>query len=177
MAKPRAKAEALQEKEIITSELAAIIGKTPQWIRQLTRDGVLKQSGRGKYVLGEAVQAYCEHVAGGREDDKRPRFIDEKTEHERIKKEKAAMELAEMKGKLHQAEDVEAVMNDMLGAFRQRIRAIPKRLAPELALITEQKQIQARIADVTDEALAELADYNPDKFLEERQRVDGDEDS
>ncbi|WP_217562763.1 hypothetical protein [Paenibacillus sp. GbtcB18] len=171
MAKPKAKAEALQEKEIITSELSAIIGKTPQWVRQLTRDGVLKQSGRGKYVLGEAVQAYCEHAAGGREDDKRPRFIDEKTEHERIKKEKAALELAEMQGDLHRSEDVEAVMNDMLGAFRQRIRAIPMRLAPELVGVEDLNVIKARIIEATDEALTELADYDPEKFRKEQVRV------
>jgi hypothetical protein len=67
LAKPKAKPEKLQDKEILTSELAAIVGKTPQWIRQLTRDNVLKQVSRGKYSLGEAVQAYCEHVFGGKE--------------------------------------------------------------------------------------------------------------
>ncbi|MEV2824385.1 hypothetical protein ABNF73_23085, partial [Paenibacillus larvae] len=45
-----------------------------------------------------------------------PRFINEKTEHERIKKEKAALELAVMKGELHRAEDVRAEMADRVSA-------------------------------------------------------------
>ncbi|PQP89666.1 hypothetical protein [Paenibacillus sp. AR247] len=169
MGNRKAKAESLQDREVITSELAAIVGKTPQWIRQLTRDGVLKQVDRGKYLLGKAVQAYCEHVSGGREDDKKPRFIDEKTEHERIKKEKAALELAEMQGELHRSEDVEAVMNDMLGAFRQRIRTIPMRLAPELIGQNDLNVIKGRLSAALDEALAELADYDPELFREEHQ--------
>lgn len=162
------KHEIQENREVITtSELAAIVGKTPQWIRQLTRDGVLKQVGRGKYILAGAIQAYCGHISGGIEDDKKPRYIDEKTEHERIKKEKAALELAEMQAELHRAEDVEAVMNDMLGAFRQRIRAIPMRLAPELMGQNKLNVIKGRLSASLDEALAELADYNPDLYRKE----------
>jgi hypothetical protein len=62
MAKQKAKGEALHEREILTSELGAIVGKTPQWIRQLTREGVLKQVDRGKYILGESVQAYIKCI-------------------------------------------------------------------------------------------------------------------
>ncbi|MDQ0114370.1 hypothetical protein [Paenibacillus harenae] len=166
--------EVLHEKIVGTSELAALVGKTPQWVRQLTRDGVLKQVERGKYLLGMAVQAYIEHASGGKEDDGKPRLVDHKTEHERIKTEKAALELAEMKGKLHRSEDVEAVMNDMLGAFRQRIRAIPMRLAPDLLNQMDLNVVKGKLAAVHDEALAELADYDPDKFREERTRADVD---
>ncbi|WP_160045739.1 hypothetical protein, partial [Paenibacillus sp. USDA918EY] len=111
--------------------MAAIVGKTPQWIRQLTRDGVLKQVDRGKYLLAEAVQAYCEHVSGGREDDKKPRFIDEKTEHERIKKEKAAIELEQLKGNLHAAADVEMLLSDLILTTKSRLLAVPNRIATE----------------------------------------------
>lgn len=51
----------IHETVIKTCELAAILGKTTSWIRQLTRDGVFKQVARGKYVLAQAVQDYNEH--------------------------------------------------------------------------------------------------------------------
>lgn len=174
MAKGKAEAENLATRVITTGELAAILDKSTRWIRQLTSENVLKQVGRGKYVLCEAVQAYNEHLLGGKEQDNKPRYIDEKTEHERIKKEKAALELAEMQGKLHAAEDVEAVMNDMLGSFRQRIRAIPMRMAPELVAQPDLNVIKGRLAAALDEALAELSDYNPERFAEERTRTDPD---
>lgn len=174
MAKKKAGAEKLNDRVVGTGELAAIIGKSDRWVRQLTGEKVLHQVERGKYILGESIQAYCEHIAGGKEDDKKPRFIDEKTEHERIKKEKAALELAEMQGELHRSADVEAVMNDMLGAFRQRIRAIPMRLAPELIGQGELNVIKGRLSAALDEALAELADYDPELFRQERARNDSD---
>jgi phage terminase Nu1 subunit (DNA packaging protein) len=157
-----------------TSELAAIVGKTPQWIRQLTRDGVLNQVGRGKYVLDEAVQAFIEHTAGGKEEDDKPRYIDHKTEHERIKAGKAALELAQMRGELHRAEDVEAVMNDMLAAFRQKILSIPTKLSPQLVAIGESNVIKGKLTTALHEALAELSDYDLDAFREDRAGADAD---
>lgn len=47
--------------EVSTSELAVIIGKSPQWVRQLTRDGVLTKISPGKYKLADAVQAFYEN--------------------------------------------------------------------------------------------------------------------
>ncbi|CDN41445.1 hypothetical protein [Paenibacillus sp. P22] len=174
MAKAKAEVESLPNREISTAELAAIVGKSTRWIRQLTGEGTLKQVGRGKYILTDAVQAYIEHASGGKEEDNKPRYIDHRTEHERIKTEKASLELAEMQGKLHAAEDVEAVMNDMLGSFRQRMRAIPMRMAPELVAQPDLNIIKGRLAAAIDEALAELADYDPERFAEERARTDPD---
>lgn len=160
----------IHETEVLTSELGQIVGKTPQWIRQLTRDGVLKQVSRGKYRLDQSVQAYIEYAAGGREDDGKPRYIDHKTEHERIKTERAAMELAVLRGELHHAEDVEAVMSDMLAAFRQKILAIPTKLAPELAGIEEINVVKGHLTRAMHEALSELADYNPTAFQDTSKR-------
>jgi phage terminase Nu1 subunit (DNA packaging protein) len=172
VAKPKGAAELFQNQEVITSELAAILGKTPQGIRQLTRDKVLVQSGRGKYVLGESVQAYIEHTQGGKEETDKPRFIDEKTDHERIKKERAALELARMRGEMHMAEDVEAVMSDMLAAFRQKILSVPTRLAPQLAGIEEINVIKGHLTRAMHEALSELSDYDPGKFKNTSKRAD-----
>lgn len=168
-AKPEVKQEKIKthELEIQTGELAAIVGKSDRWIRQLTKDKILTQVDRGKYILGETVQAYIEHVTGGKEEDNKPRFIDHKTEHERIKTEKAQLQLAQMRGELHTSEDVEAVMSDMLTAFRQKILTIPTKLAPQLTGIEDINIIKARLTKDLYEALTELSDYNPDLFRED----------
>ncbi|WP_409174821.1 hypothetical protein [Brevibacillus fortis] len=85
MAKPKVKTDRLQDREVSTSELALIVGKSPQWIRQLTRDNILVQVGRGKYSLGESIQAYIKHVEGESSDGKIS-YRDEKAAHEQIKK-------------------------------------------------------------------------------------------
>ncbi|MHA2852849.1 hypothetical protein ACXZ7E_02595 [Paenibacillus lautus] len=157
----KAKKKPHHEAVVITSELAAIVGKTPQWIRQLTRDGVLNQVGRGKYHLSESVQAYCEHAAGGREDDKKPRLIDYKTEHEKTKAEKAALELEEMKGNLHAAADVELLLNDLIQTTKSRLLAVPSRIATECE--NESAEIvESVVRREIENALSSLAKYSPE---------------
>lgn len=79
-----------------TTEFAALVGKTKQWINQLTREGVLEQVSRGKYDLQKAMQAYIAHVTGTPEEGKIS-FADEKAQHEQIKKEIAPLKSQSMR--------------------------------------------------------------------------------
>ena len=115
-----------------TSELAAIVGKSDRWIRQLTTDGILKQVKRGKYILSDAVQAYIAHIEGGKADDNRPRLRDEQAELTRIKKEIADLELSRLRGELHHAKDVETLVSDLILTTKAKLQAIPTKLAPRL---------------------------------------------
>lgn len=174
MVKAKTEAVKIHEQEIQTGELAAIVGKSDRWIRQLTTENVLTQVSRGKYILSDAVQAYIEHIAGGKEEDDKLRLIDHKTELMRINSEKAAIQLSQMRAELHTSEDVEEVMSDMLTAFRQKILAIPTKLAPQLLGIEDINAIKARLTKDLHEALTELTDYNPDMFREDAIGADPD---
>ncbi|MCM3567863.1 hypothetical protein [Neobacillus mesonae] len=164
MGKEKAKGETLYDSEILTGEFARLVGKTPQWIRQLTRDGVLKQCKRGKYFLGENLQAYIEHVQGGKEDSKKPRYVDAKTEHELIKKEKAELELRAIKGQLHEAKDVRAVMTDMILTTKSKLQSIPARVSPQLDGEPASK-IEKVLNTEISEALRSLSNYSPEQFM------------
>jgi hypothetical protein len=153
----------IHEIEIRTSELAAVVGKTSRWIRQLTSEGILKQISRGKYILGDAAQQYIEHIAGGKEDNTKPRYIDEKTEHERIKKEKATLELRMLQGKLHEANDVEKIMTDMILSAKSKLKALPTRLAPELENESA-AFIKKKLTTEIDAVLMSLSEYSPELF-------------
>lgn len=163
MAKPKAKAEKLQDKEILTSELAAIVGKTPQWLRQLTRDGVLHQVGRGKYKLDAAIQAYCEHISGGKEEEAKPRLIDYKTEHEKAKAEKASLELEQMKGNLHEAADVERLLSDLILTTKSRLLGVPSRISTDCENESADV-VESVVRREIETALSALAKYTPDKI-------------
>lgn len=163
MTKSKAKADNIQEQEVLTSELAAIVGKTPQWLRQLTHKKVLKQIGRGKYILGEAIQAYIEHVSGGREEEAKPRLIDYKTEHEKTKAEKAALELEQMKGNLHEVADVERLLSDLIITTKSRLLGIPSRIATECENESADV-VEGIIRREIENALSSLARYTPDKI-------------
>ncbi|SFA91753.1 hypothetical protein SAMN05216312_102228 [Cohnella sp. OV330] len=161
MAKSKAVAAPLHETEIQSQELAAIVGKSTRWIRQLTTEGVLKQSSRGKYILGEALQAYIEHAAGGKEDSKRPRFIDEKTEHERIKKEMAQLELEEKRKNLHTTADVLDAWGALMINFRERVIGLPPKMSGQLSYLTDEKEIRRLLEERLNDALFQLAKYDP----------------
>lgn len=163
MAKGETKGESLNDKEVLTGELASLLGKTPQWIRQLTREGVLKQCRRGRYILRENIHLYIEHVQGGKDESGKLKYSDVKTEHELVKKEKAEMELRVLKGQLHEAKDVRAVMTDMILTVKAKLQSIPARVAPQLdqePATTIEKTLDKEISG----ALRSLTDYSPELF-------------
>jgi len=154
----------IQDSIIGTGELAAIVGKSDRWIRQLTNEGVLKQVSRGKYVLSDAIQAYIEHVMGGKEDNNKPRYIDEKTEHERLKKERAALELQRLRGELHLAKDVELLVSDLILTTKTKLQAIPSKLAPKLDQ-EPRTVIERELRREINAVLESLANYEPSQEL------------
>lgn len=142
-----------------------IIGKTRQWVAELTKEGVLQQCGRGKYKLDENIQRYIEHLLGGKEDDKRPKLRDERAELVAIQKETARIKLQRMKGELHEAAEVEKIMNEMILTAKAKLLTIPSRLG--LQLENEPSHvIEAAIGKEINAALASLADYNPEMFTD-----------
>ncbi|MBU5672632.1 hypothetical protein [Paenibacillus brevis] len=163
MAKKKTEADKLHERVVGTGELAAIIGKSDRWVRQLTGEGILKQIERGKYNLGETIQAYVEHMSGGKEEDKKPRLIDYKTEHEKTKAEKAALELEQMKGNLHAAADVELLLSDLILTTKSRLLGVPSRISSECENESAEV-VEGVVRREIETALTSLAKYTPDKI-------------
>lgn len=160
MAQEKAERIPLHEQEIMTKELAAIIGKTERWINILKTDKVIDQVRRGKYILGPTVQALIEHAGGGKEESSKPRLIDYRTESEKLKAEKARLELGKLKGELHDASDVAELLDDLILTTKSRLLAIPARIATELeneSADTVEKVIRREIHT----ALEALAKYTP----------------
>lgn len=166
MSVTKTKAETLSELEIGTSELAKLVGKTPQWIRQLTRDGILTQCARGKYKVGQNILAYIEHVSGGKEDNGKPRFVDAKTEHEMLKKEKTELQVRQLRGQLHDANDVRAVMGDIILSAKSKLLSFPIRISPQLEGESA-KAIEKKLQDEITSILNVLVDYSPKLFEQE----------
>lgn len=161
MTKKKAEQTKVDEIEVGTAEFAVIIGKSDRWIRKITAEGILKQVSRGKYNLVSSVQAYIEHAEGGKEEDNQPRLIDHKTEHERIKAEIAALDLAEKQKNLHTTADVEYAWGVLLVQFRERLMSLPPNLSNELSYMTDSKGIRIMLENKFSEALIELSKYDP----------------
>ncbi|GAQ24231.1 hypothetical protein [Tepidanaerobacter syntrophicus] len=152
-----------------TKVLANIFGLTERRVRQLVEEGVIDRIGHGRYDLQDSLKKYIAFLraAASAEVDssKVKENLDyEKFLHERAKREKAELELAHLKGELHHSADVEKVMNDMLGAFRSKLLALPAKLAPMLIAQNTVATIQDMLQNEIYEALKELSNYDPELF-------------
>ena len=173
--------------------IANVFGVTVRRVQQLTQDGVLateQVGGRRKYNLAQSIQgyvAYWKDKATGTEKTKK----DAANESDKLaaevrlknaKAETAELELGELRGTLHSAEDVESVMTDHILLLRSMILALPGRLAVDVSSAATPTQAADIIKKECYAMLNQLADYeyNPDEYqrrVRERMgwdsRVDG----
>ena len=184
--------------EVSTSELAVVLGITARYVRQLTEDGRLLKSGRGRYPLAQSVQAYVSMKRDDEldDDDEETKKKDKKTE--RLKRESEAkykaakaaiaeMDAEERKGKMHRSEDVAAMTADLIFTVRGALIALPGRLAVDVIGIEDAAVASEIIRREVNLVMEELAgyEYDPAKYQErvrerlklEAELTGGDEDA
>ncbi|WP_121614778.1 hypothetical protein [Virgibacillus halodenitrificans] len=162
------------EYTVTTKELSEILNLSPRRIQQLTKESALVRSARGKYDLPSSIQAYIEYM--NEVPDEELDKVEEETLWTRARRQKAELELKIMQGEVHRSEDVESVMNDMLGAFRSQLLVIPGKVAPQLIAETDVEVIKDTVKKYVYEAMQELADYDPHVFYaksKDRLSIDG----
>ncbi len=145
-------------------------GVTDRRVRQLREEGIISEVARGKYDLIENTRKYCEYLrlqANANNDGKEVKlnYDTEKALHEKVKREKAELQFKVMKGELHRSEDVESVMTDMITRSKTKLLGIPPKVAPMVLGYKDISKVQLIIQNHIEEALNELADYDPQLFI------------
>lgn len=151
--------------------IAKLFGVSTRRVQQLTQEGIIQGEGRPvKYDLKTTIQAYIKYLsdkANGREKKE----TDSKAESARldgdarIKQAKAEIQelkLKELKGELHRAEDVEAIVTDHVMLLRSMLMAMPGKLAVDCAALDTAPQVADRIKQEVYQVLNSLADYKYD---------------
>lgn len=157
--------------------IAKIFGVSTRRIEQLKAEGIIKGQGKPtKYDLLPTIQAYIKYLsdkANGRAKKETDDQLetDKLTAEKRIKTAKAEMaemELAELQGKLHRAEDVEAITTDHVLFLRSMLMAMPGKLAVDLAGEHTAAEQAERVEAEVHHILNSLADYryDPAKYKE-----------
>ena len=169
--------------------IAKIFGVSTRRIEQLKAEGIIKGQGKPtKYDLLPTIQAYIKYLsdkANGREKkEKDVQLETDKLDAEKrikvAKAEVAEMELAELQGKLHRADDVEAITTDHVLFLRSMLMAMPGKLAVDLAgdhTAAEQAEVVKREVYHILDQLAGYR-YDPDEYkkrVKERQGWDNPE--
>jgi phage terminase Nu1 subunit (DNA packaging protein) len=155
---------------VSTTELAEVLGLTARRVQQLAQDGILNAEERGAYPLAESVQAYIEQRT--REKAAGSAELEKLEAEAKLKKAKAVMaeiEAQELQGKMHRAEDVEAAINDLVGAVRSAMVALPGRVATDAANASTPLEASEVIRSEVNKAMDELSRYTYDsgRFAEQ----------
>ncbi len=125
-----------------TQVIAKIFQVSTRRVEQLKTEGIIKGQGKPtKYDLMPTVMAYIKYLsdkANGREKKQVTSELEEQrlkaeVEIKQAKAKQAQMELKEIQGKLHRAEDVEAIFTDHVMFLRSMLMALPGKLAVDLA--------------------------------------------
>lgn len=160
--------------DVNQKELAAILGITDRRIRQLKNEFGLFEKGLSSdrktknYCLEKCVPEYINYkleaeAQGGTSYNKEK----EQAEHEQIKKKISILKLRKLKRELHEADDVEEFLTEMLVNFKNRLLSVPQKVAP---LIVSEDDINVIIDTLEREVFAsleELSEYDPLKIDKE----------
>lgn len=151
--------------------IAKIFGVTTRRIEQLKAEGIIQGCGKPtKYDLLPTIQAYIRYLsdkANGREKKETTAELEEQklraeVRIKRAKAEQADLALKEVQGKYHRAEDVEAVMTDIVFQLRALLMAMPGKLAVDLAGTHTAPEQADRVKQEIHYILNTLADYRYD---------------
>lgn len=147
-------------------ELAQCLGISSRRIRQLREEGLFQLSKADKgYNLEKSIQEYVEYKVNA-ETGRRASISKEQVqaEHEEVKMKISQLKLRKLRRELHEAADVEAFLTAMLLRFRNRLLAVPSKLAMQVA---GENDINTIIQVIRKEMLAvleELSAYDPDEI-------------
>ena len=158
--------ERVADMTVTTTQLAAVLGITNRRVQQLTQDGVLTTVSRGKFVLGDAVQAYNASTARGgltkeeAAEAKKLDHIKQKAEAT-LKASKAKIAQAEAKelsGQMHRSEDVAAMTSELIYTVRGALMALPSRVAINAAALSDPAEVNQIAEEIA------MFRYDPAKY-------------
>lgn len=162
-----------EEKKMVSSgELAKIIGRSSRNIQKLAETGAItceKYKNKNQYNLYTVVKEYIDYIAN-RDMQKISSMDEAKTREEvRYKRAKADMmelELQELDGQMHSAEDVEAMTTDLVLAIRSALLSLPGRLGVDIAAASSAAEASELIKKAVYEVLDELSryEYSPEEY-------------
>lgn len=162
---------------LTTTELARLLGFTSERVRQLEDEGIIKSishAGRKHYKAIPSLVAYINHlreqVEGKASTDILEDIAKQDYRYKKGRADKIELEVKELQGMMHRAEDVELITSDMIATIRASILALPGRLAVDAAEARTAAEASAVIKEAVDDLLNGMAKYKYDP-AEYRKRV------
>ena len=179
-------ADATTGKNLVKVEIVAkIFQVTVRRVQQLTQDGIIQTEeiteGNRKlrrYDLMPTIMQYIKYLsdkANGREQkssiaDKEEEKLQAEIDIKKAKAKIAQLELDELEGRMHSAEDVESMTTDLCLAVRSALLSMPGQLSIDVAEAESAAEASEIIKRTVNDILDELSryEYDPNEY---RRRV------
>lgn len=171
--------------ECTAAELAAVLGLTRARIYQLASDAVLLKTESDNFELADSVQRYIAQLQRNAVTEEDIKIDKAKRASEAtIKAAKAQiikMEVQELKGELHRAEDVQAFADEYDYTVRNALLALPSRIAMDAAHKSA-TEVSVIVRQEVHKIMKELSEhqYDPEAYAERvraRRKWNGTEDA
>lgn len=168
---------------IKTADFCTMIGKSNQWAGQLTSQGTIfkKRTPYGNmYELSPNMRSYIDMISARYENKDSKALEAEQKKRDadaKLKTAKASIAMVqaqELLGKMHRAEDVMEITQDLIYTIRGALLAFPGRVAVDVVAAKTAAEASEIIRKEVYKVMDELANYqyNPAKYEEKvRERL------
>lgn len=154
--------------------LASVLGISQARVSQLRKEGILNAEGHPlKYNLAESVQDYIAYAvetartSAPEDEDAESKKLQAEADYKEAKARQEELKLAELEGRMHSAEDVEAATTQLVYAVRSAMLAMPGRIAVDVVGKTaaEASDVVRREVFAALESLSEY-EYDPKAYAD-----------
>lgn len=142
------------------AQLAKLLNLTLPQCYNLANSGTIPSPDNGVWDLAACAHAYIKYLQGRAGEEKRDYAV-ERTRLTKAQADKVEMEIKVLAGELLPATLVETVWGNMTSAARQRLLAVPYRMATAALSADSFSAIEAAASELIREALNELHGYDP----------------
>jgi len=143
-----------------TPQLAQLLNLSVPQVYNLANSGIIPAGDNGKWNLTQCAHAYIKYLQGRAGEEKRDYAV-ERTRLTKAQADKVEMEIKVLAGELLPASLVSGVWGNMTSAARQRLLAVPYRMATAAMAAESFAAIETAASELIREALSELHQYNP----------------
>jgi phage terminase Nu1 subunit (DNA packaging protein) len=142
------------------AQLAKLLNLTLPQCYNLANSGIIPSPDNGVWDLAACAHAYIKYLQGRAGEEKRDYAV-ERTRLTKAQADKVEMEIKVLAGELLPARLVETVWGNMTSAARQRLLAVPYRMATAALSADSFSAIETAASELIREALNELHGYDP----------------
>ena len=144
------------------STIAKLFDLTERRVQQLTKEGIIPKSSKGKYELVPSVKGYINYLkerslGASDMEANNSNIANERASLIKMQADKLAMEIDEEKGRLLDVKKAETAWDNLIAHCRAVLLGIPNRLANQIVEINNPEEVALILKQAIYEALTELS--------------------